>query len=141
MPHFLAVQRNSFFSFTHLKKDNWLQKQLVGLARFPGSNSTIFKLDNYLYCTTQKGQDPAKLKLMEQVQSDSTLLGSAEVPAQIKRNTVPQHLHPNKDNLCACSKTLIKLFCFWSYHLIASTGVFALCLLSAADVVLQGVTR
>lgn len=81
---FLSSPEKLLFQFTHLKKDNCLEKHLVVSAGFPRSNSTLYKLENYLYCTTQQGQDPAKLKLMEQIQSQGTLPGSAELPDQIR---------------------------------------------------------
>lgn len=53
-------------------------------------NSTLYKLEKYLYCTAQQGQDSAKLKLMEQIQSQGTLPRSAELPDQ---TTSEEHRH------------------------------------------------
>jgi len=143
MSPFSAVQRKSFSSLHTLRRIIGLKCSLWYQQRFQGVALLLSSWACYLYCTMQQGQDLAKLKLMEQIQSHGALPGSGEVPAQIKRNTdvVPQYLHPNKGNFCACGKTLKKLFCFWSNHFTASPEIFSLSLFCAADIVMEVVTR
>lgn len=143
MYHFSAVQVNSFFSLhifrqiTGLKSSLWCQQGFQGVTLLFTSQRTISTAQHSRAKTLLSCSNGA-----DTITGYTAWICRATRSNQIKRSTdiMPQHLHPNKNNLCACSNTLIKLFSFWSYHLTARPGIVGLCL-CAASIVLEGVTR